>query len=80
MFLPLSYEPHTLIAYLRQTSDQTMLVALNFSRRSNRLALGGDLLGASWKILLTTSPKTLPDIHGGLLHLDGNEACILIQQ
>ncbi len=80
MFLPLTYEPHTLIAYLRQTGEQTILVALNFSRRPNRLALGGDLLRASWKILLTSSQKTQPEIHSGLLHLDGNEACILIQQ
>jgi alpha-glucosidase len=80
MFLPLTYEPHTLIAYLRQTGEQTILVALNFSRRPNRLVLGGDLLRASWKILLTSSQKTQPEIHNGLLHLDGNEACILIQQ
>jgi alpha-glucosidase len=80
MFLPLTYEPRTLIAYLRQTGEQTILVALNFSRRRNRLVLGGDLLRASWKILLTSSQKTQPEIHNGLLHLDGNEACILIQQ
>ena len=80
MFLLLTFEPRTLVAYLRQTSEQTILVALNFSRRPNRLVLGGNLLRASWKMLLTSSLKTMPDIHTGLLHLDGNEACILIQQ
>jgi glycosidase len=80
MFIPLTYEPRTLMAYLRQNGDQTILVALNFSRRPNRLALGGDLLRASWKILLTSGQKTQPEIHNGLLHLDGSEACILIQQ
>jgi alpha-glucosidase len=80
MFQTLTYEPHTLIAYLRQTGEQTILVALNFTRRPNRLALGGDLLRASWKVLLTSNSKTQPVIHNGLLHLDGNEAWILIQQ
>jgi alpha-glucosidase len=80
MFLPLTYDPRTLIAYLRQSKEQTILVAVNFIRRPNRLALGGDLLRASWKILLTSSSKTQPEIHNGLLHLDANEVCILIQQ
>jgi len=80
MFLSLTFEPRTLIAYLRQTSEQTILVALNFSRRPNRLALGANLLRVSWKMLLTSSPKTVPDIHHGLLHLDADEACILVQQ
>jgi alpha-glucosidase len=52
-FVPLE-TPGGMLAYLRQTEEQTILVALNFSGRGVRFALpdGG------WKMLLTTAKSS----------------------
>jgi alpha-glucosidase len=77
MFLPLTHDTHYLLAYLRETSDQTVLVALNFSRRRKRLVLGQGLARAGWRLLLSTHRATLPPLRGPLLALEPNEALIL---
>jgi glycosidase len=53
MFQPLTFEPRSLLAYLRQNADQTILVALNFSRRSLPLVLGSEMMRANWDLLLS---------------------------
>jgi len=40
MFIPLTYEPRALMAYLREYEGLTILVVLNFTGHKVRLALG----------------------------------------
>jgi alpha-glucosidase len=77
MFMPLSFSPRRVLAYLRQTEEQTVLVALNFSRRRTRLVLGRTLKGGSWKLLLSSRRTEMPEMQDGLLPLLPNEALIL---
>jgi len=80
MFLPLHHNPQKVLAYLRQTKEQTVLVALNFSRRSAKLAVGGEISRHPWEVLLSSKKRTRPIFERGWLKLEGNEACILIQK
>ena len=80
MFLPLTYEPQRLLAYLRQESSQTVLVALNFGKRPVNFALGGLVRTTSWRFVLSNKRNSLPPvIKGNLMRLEGNEALILLQ-
>ncbi len=80
MFIPLHHNPQRVLAYLRQDSAQTILVALNFARRRSKLALGGEVTRHQWEVLLTNKQRNQPEIENGWLKLDGYEACILIQK
>ncbi|WP_299025038.1 alpha-glucosidase [uncultured Thermanaerothrix sp.] len=77
LFQPLTFEPRRLLAYLRQDKYQTILVALNFSPRPVRLALGGTLQVARWRPLLSTRGGDPAAPRDGFLALQGNEAIIL---
>lgn len=77
LFQPLSFEPRRLLAYLRQFENQTILVALNFSTRPVRLALGGTLRAARWKPLFSTYGDEPAMPRDGFLALRGDEAVIL---
>lgn len=77
MYQPVTFGANYLLAYLRQTSAQTVLVVLNFSRRKQRLVLGGHLARAKMKLLLSSCPKAAPLRRGNLLHVDPLEAAIL---
>ena len=63
----LTFGTRYLLAYLRQTSDQTVLVALNFSGRRKRLVLGSHLSRANFRLLLSTSRTTFTPPREGLL-------------
>ena len=80
LFLPVTYEPRSLLAYLRKTKDQTLLVALNFSRRPNRLVLGGALSGPQWELVLSSSRDHLGAEVRHEIELLGDEALILRQR
>ncbi len=81
MFQPLTYEPQRLLAYLRQDSQQTILVVLNFSRRPVKFALGGMVRRAQWELLLSNRRVSLPSLTGEtLLPLEGHEALLLLQK
>jgi hypothetical protein len=54
MFIPLHHNPQRVLAYLRQDSDHVILVALNFARRSSKLAVGGELLRNRWRSCFQT--------------------------
>jgi alpha-glucosidase len=79
MFTPVTYNPVSILAYLRQQNEQTILIALNFSYRNAPLIFGAELSKQSWKVLV--SNKHLEDeiISGRQLELKGNEACILLK-
>jgi alpha-glucosidase len=81
MFQPLTFGTRYLMAYLRQTTEQTVLVALNFSGRRQRLVLGGYLARARWSLLLSTHrDRPPPLLRGQLMPLEPNEAIILLMQ
>jgi len=77
MFQMLTFGTRYLLAYLRQTGEQTVLVALNFSARSKRLVLGGQLARAEMRLLLSSHRETLPPLRGGLLALEPYEALVI---
>jgi alpha-glucosidase len=79
MFLPLTYEPRAILAYLRQTPEQTVLVALNFGRRPLRLFLGSQLAAAPWRLLLSNAREHFEGMDQDYLCMEPEEACILIQ-
>ncbi|MDZ4160209.1 MAG: alpha-amylase family glycosyl hydrolase, partial [Anaerolineaceae bacterium] len=80
MFLPLAPGSNRVLAFLRQTEEQSILVALNFSNRPQRLALGGSLALSSWELLLSNCREQFERPAGGELWLDPNEAMALIQR
>ncbi len=77
MFIPLIHEPQRVLAYIRRDADSTILVALNFARRSSRLALGAELACKKWQLLLTTDDRKEVAINKGWIRLKGYEVCIL---
>jgi hypothetical protein len=68
------------IGYLRQTATETVLVALNFSGRPQRLVLGERLARAGWELLLSSQRETAPVIQDGLLQLEPYEAMLLMMK
>jgi len=79
-FVPLTYDPRRLLAYLRQDAEQTVLVVLNFGRRKVRLATGPQLRGGNWQLLLSNKRSTVPAIIDDWLPLQGNEASLYIRK
>lgn len=80
MFIPLTYDPHRLLAYLREDGEQSVLVLLNFGRRKVRLALGPRLREDDWQLLISNKRSAVPPIKNGWLPLQGNEASIYIRK
>jgi alpha-glucosidase len=78
MFIPLTYDPRWILAYLRQIDAQTILVALNFSRRPLKLFLGTRLAKGPWQLLLSNKRDTPPSPGSGSISLEPVEACILL--
>ena len=76
MFQPITFDTRYLLAYLRQTNDQTVLVALNFSGYRKRLVLGGQLNRQRWSLLLSNRREAMPALRGGMLLLAPYEAAI----
>ena len=80
MTIMLTQDSRAILGYLRQTADQTVLVALNFRKRHIPLVLGAELRRATWKVLLSSKGPRETDIHDGLLPLAPNEVCILVKE
>lgn len=81
MWQPLTYDPRSVFAYLRQIEGQTVLVALNFSHRPVRLAVGADLSQNTWRLALSSHREKMPAFEaGGYLSLAGDEAMILVAE
>jgi glycosidase len=81
IFQPVTYEPRQLLAYLRQTDDQSVLVILNFGHRPTQLFLGGALLRTGWSLLASSKlNRTEIKIRSGKLSVNGQEALLLFNQ
>ena len=77
LFNPVTFGTRFIMAYLRQTKEETILVALNFSRLRQRLVLGGELTRGSFGLLLSSARAEVPQIQNGILTLEPFEAMIL---
>ena len=76
-FSPLDINSRHALAYLRQVPGQTILVAMNFSRRKIKVNFDADLSKHEWKTLLPESGIT--PIENGTLELAPYLICILIK-
>ena len=79
MYLPITYEPRKILAYTRQTSQQTALIALNFSKRNVGLVLSSQFLTGDWKLLISNKRDSFPIIRDRKIMLEGNEALVILQ-
>jgi len=79
MFQPLNFAPRRILAYLRADQNTTVLVAMNFGRRTYKLVLGGELARRRWRLLLSNKRERLDAEQFHLLPLAPNEVCILEQ-
>ncbi len=79
MYLPITYEPHKILAYTRQTSQQTALIALNFSKKNVGLVLSSQFLTGDWTLLISNKRDSLPPIRDRKIMLAGNEALVILQ-
>ena len=79
-FHPLLHHPLTAMAYLRESPEQTMLVALNFFGWKVAVDLDESLLGQNWRLRLTSRPGDYERVQGNTLHLAPFEACVLEAQ
>lgn len=80
MYLPITYDPKRILAYLRQSNDQTALVALNFSKKEVGLVLSSHLIKGDWKLLLSNQRDSLPTIHDRKITLFPNEALVILNE
>ena len=79
MFQPVTYSPRRLLAYLRQTSDETLLVVVNFCRQRINLVLGPELSRCGWELLLSNCRASLPGRQFATLEVAGEEFLLLRQ-
>jgi len=77
MFIPLTCDTTFILGYLRQTTEETVLIALNFSSRRKRLVLGGKLASANWEMLLSSKRDSIEPLSGALVALEPYEALLL---
>lgn len=76
-FSLLTSRPRDNLAYLRQSADESILVALNFKSRASSLELLKDILERSWDVLLTTHCRETAKFSGNKLELAPYEVCLL---
>ncbi len=79
MFIPVTFEPRSILAYMREYEGQTVLVVLNFIHNKGRLFLGPNLRADGWQLLASSKRSEVPDIKKGWLPLIGYEASIYIR-
>ena len=80
IFLPLTFEPRFILAYLRQHENNSILVAMNFGWRPLRFFLGSSLNNAHWSLLLSNREFEPAEDHSGFIWLKPNQVVILKQQ
>ena len=77
LLMPLTYDPVRLLAYLRQTGDETALIAVNFSRRPVKLMLSAELTRRNIRVVYSNRREDgLVKIEKSALRLLGGEALI----
>jgi glycosidase len=78
-YLPLCHRPLNVLAYLRRTPEQTVLVALNFFGWEANVKLDEPLPSIRWRVLLTSviGHHERVRVAPYSLHLAPYEACVL---
>ncbi|MBI9047605.1 MAG: alpha-glucosidase [Anaerolineaceae bacterium] len=79
LFLPVTYDSRNLMAFLRQTNGQTIMVVINFKKRPAQLFLGRELRNAKWKLLLSNKRQAANIHSNGLMQLASEEVIILLE-
>jgi alpha-glucosidase len=74
---PLLHQPVAAMAYLRESAQQSLLVALNFFGWPVQVTVDESLLDRRWHLRLTSTPGDYARVQGNTLHLAPFEACIL---
>ena len=77
MYLPLTFDPRRLLAYMRKLEDETVLVALNFSRRKVSLMVSTSILHQKWQLLFSNSREEMPDFRDRKITLAPYEVLLL---
>ncbi len=77
MYLPLTFDPRRILAYMRKLEDETVLVALNFSRRRIGLVVSTSILHQKWQMLLSNRREDVPDFRDRKIILEPYEVLLL---
>jgi len=77
MYLPLTFEPKRLLAYMRKTSDHEVVVALNFSNRRVGFVVSFSILNQNWSLLYSNKRDQKPKIIDRKITLEPNEILLL---
>lgn len=79
IFIPVTFEPRSLLAYMREYEGQTVMVVLNFIKHKTRLMLGPGLRDEGWKVLVSTHHTEFPELKKGWLPVAGYEASVYVR-
>lgn len=78
-FVPLTQGTNFVLAYLRPVESETVIVALNFSSRRQRLVLGPEQAGRTWSLLLSNRRSSMVPVESDVIPLEPYEAIFLRQ-
>jgi len=78
MYLPLTYEPQRLMAYMRKTNDQEVIIALNFSKRRIGFIISFSIINQEWSLLFSNKRDKIPKILDRKIILEPFEVLIMI--
>ncbi len=76
-FHPLLQHPVTALAYLRECSEQSLLVALNFFGWETTVVVDESLASRQWQLRLSSATGQPPRVQGNTLCLAPFEVCVL---
>lgn len=78
MYLPLTYEPQRLLAYMRKTNDQEVIIALNFSKRRIGFIVSFTIINQNWSLLFSNKRDKVPGILDRKIILEPFEVLLMI--
>jgi alpha-glucosidase len=77
-FVPLTARPRRVLAYLRRTAEQSVLVALNFSARAAHEPLPPEVAAQRWRPLFAAPEAAAPPVSDSRLELGPHQVCLLV--
>ena len=78
-FTPLVEIPRGVLAYLRRTQEEVVLVALNFTSRPIKISIGSIPKGR-WELLISTCRDDQQHLESGALELHPSEVRLLVKK
>lgn len=79
MFIPLTYEPRRMLAFMRKTNDQEVVIAINFSNRRVGFVVSFSIIRQNWALLFSNKRNELPEIKDRKIVLEPYETLFMIQ-